>query len=119
MWMSSHAPTVTRSSEVFGQVLEDHILCQIMTSGRYFVAFYGTMQNTKETYVIDMIDVFDRSNGEKVRRLDCKPSKPDILRIVEELGVFLLSYPGVLTIEVVSQFNLKDSGENPVRKHRI
>ena len=30
------------------------------------------------------------------------PAKPDILRIVEELGVFLLSYPGLLSLEIVS-----------------
>ena len=37
-----------------------------------------------------------------MRRLDSMPAKPDILRIVEELGVFLLSYPGLLSLEIVS-----------------
>ena len=101
-WLNTNAPTVIRSDKVFGQTLENHVLCQIMTSGRYFAAFYGTICKSKENYEIDIIDIFDRSSGERVRRLDSMPAKPDILRIVEELGVFLLSYPGLLSLEIVS-----------------
>ena len=78
------------------------MLCQIMTSGRYFAAFYGTICKSKENYEIDIIDIFDRSSGERVHRLDKMPARPDILRIVEELGVLLVTYPGLLTLEIVS-----------------
>ena len=101
-WLNTNAPTVIRSDKVFGQTLENHVLCQIMTSGRYFAAFYGTICKSKENYEIDIIDIFDRSSRRRVRRLDSMPAKPDILRIVEELGVFLLSYPGLLSLEIVS-----------------
>ena len=38
----------------------------------------------------------------RVRRLDNLLAKPDLFRIVEELGLFLLSYPGFLMVELVS-----------------
>jgi hypothetical protein len=39
--------------------------------------------------------------GVRVRRLDNLLAKPDIVRIVEELDLFLLSYPGFLMVEMV------------------
>jgi len=100
-WNNSHPATITRSNEVYGRVRESRVLCQIFTSGRYFVAVYGAPTNTKETHVIDVIDIFDRSTGEVVRTIDKVTGKPDIFRIVDELGFFLVSYPGQFNIQMV------------------
>jgi hypothetical protein len=45
-----------------------------------------------------MIDGIDWG---RLRRLDNLLAKPDIFRIVEELDLFLLSYPGLIMVELV------------------
>ena len=61
-----------------------------------------------------IIDVFDRATHTKgwqnhfsnylnlflVRRLSELHGKPDIVRVVSELGIVLLSYPSLLMVEV-------------------
>ena len=64
-----------------------------------------------------IIDVFDRATQTKgwneqflssssteifiVRRLSELHGKPDIVRVVSELGIVLLSYPSLLMVEVL------------------
>ena len=66
-----------------------------------------------------IIDVFDRATHTKgcddnkflqffklnfpVRRLSELHGKPDIVRVVSELGIVLLSYPSLLMVEVLLQ----------------
>jgi hypothetical protein len=45
--------------------------------------------------------LYERLRWVRVRRLDNLLAKPDIVRIVEELDLFLLSYPGFLMVEMV------------------
>jgi hypothetical protein len=40
-----------------------------------------------------------------VRRLDNLLAKPDLFRIVEDVGLFLISYPGFLMVELVRFYN--------------
>ncbi len=50
--------------------------------------------------------LYERSRWVRVRRLDNLLAKPDIVRIVEELDLFLLSYPGFLMVEMVRMVHI-------------
>ena len=84
-------------------------------SGRYFLSFWGPMKTDSKHQKDYIIDIFDRSTQTKgqyttmkqlllnlfpVRRLSELHGKPDIVRVVSELGIVLLSYPSLLMVEV-------------------
>merc|ERR1719318_215649 len=101
VWLSAHSPAVSRTSHVFGELEEQHFLYHIMSTGRYFLSFWGPMKTDSKHQKDYIIDIFDRSTQTKVRRLSELHGKPDIVRVVSELGVVLLSYPSLLMVEVV------------------
>jgi len=101
IWKSTHKPNVTRSPKIFGQLVEKHVPVQIVTSGKYFAAFYMNQEPEKAEPYVDIVDVFDRSTDLRVLRLDV-PAKPDNFRIVDQLKLFLMSYPKQLKVEIVS-----------------
>jgi len=101
VWLSAHSPSVSRTSHVFGELEEQHFLYHIMSTGRYFLSFWGPMKTDSKHQKDYIIDVFDRATHTKVRRLSELHGKPDIVRVVSELGIVLLSYPSLLMVEVV------------------
>ena len=48
-----------------------------------------------------IVNIFDRTNGSLVRRLTDLHGKPDLVRVVDDLGLVLLSYPSYLMVELV------------------
>ena len=86
--------------------------------GRYFLSFWGPMKTDSKHQKDYIIDVFDRATHTKgwqnhfsnylnlflVRRLSELHGKPDIVRVVSELGIVLLSYPSLLMVEVLCWF---------------
>jgi len=101
VWMSAHSPNISRTNHVFGELEENHFLYHIISTGRYFLSFWSPMKTDTKTQRDYIIDVFDRSNLMKVRRLTDLHGKPDIVRVVSEIGLVLLSYPGLLMVEMV------------------
>ena len=117
-WMSAHSPNISRTNHVFGELEEEHFLYHIISTGRHFLSFWGPMKTDTKTQRDYIIDVFDRTTHTKgtidnstflillnmifsVRRLTDLHGKPDIVRVVSELGLVLLSYPGLLMVELV------------------
>jgi hypothetical protein len=100
-WLSNHSPSISRTSHVFGELEEQHFLYHIMSTGRHFLSFWGPMKTDSKHQKDYIIDVFDRSTLTKVRRLSDLHGKPDIVRVVSELGLLLLSYPSLLMVELV------------------
>eukprot|EP00088_Acartia_fossae_P024567 TRINITY_DN2549_c0_g1_i3.p1 TRINITY_DN2549_c0_g1~~TRINITY_DN2549_c0_g1_i3.p1 ORF type:complete len:713 (-),score=154.45 TRINITY_DN2549_c0_g1_i3:230-2368(-) len=107
IWKSSHTANVTRTPRLFGNLVDHHTLVQIITSGKYFVGFYMNLRIPKEkvkykdAYVVDIVDIYDRATEERVRRLNVT-TKPDTFRIIDEIKLFLVSYPNVLAVQLVS-----------------
>merc|ERR1719336_1405342 len=101
VWLSAHSPAVSRTSHVFGELEEEHFLYHIISTGRHFLSFWGPMKTDTKTQRDYIIDVFDRTTLTKVRRLTDLHGKPDIVRVVSEMGLVLLSYPGLLMVELV------------------
>jgi len=100
-WMSAHSPNISRTNHVFGELEEEHFLYHIISTGRHFLSFWGPMKTDNKTQRDYIIDVFDRTTLTKVRRLTDLHGKPDIVRVVSEMGLVLLSYPGLLMVELV------------------
>jgi hypothetical protein len=40
IWKSTHKTNVSRTPRLFGNLVEGHSLIQIVTSGKYFAAYY-------------------------------------------------------------------------------
>eukprot|EP00090_Calanus_glacialis_P019394 TRINITY_DN29800_c0_g1_i1.p1 TRINITY_DN29800_c0_g1~~TRINITY_DN29800_c0_g1_i1.p1 ORF type:complete len:700 (-),score=207.27 TRINITY_DN29800_c0_g1_i1:116-2101(-) len=100
-WMSAHSPNISRTNHVFGELEEEHFLYHIISTGRHFLSFWGPMKTDTKTQRDYIIDVFDRTTLTKVKRLTDLHGKPDIVRVVSEIGLVLLSYPGLLMVELV------------------
>ena len=95
-----------------------NILLSFCLPGRYFLSFWGPMKTDSKHQKDYIIDVFDRATHTKgwqnqffnhlnlflVRRLSELHGKPDIVRVVSELGIVLLSYPSLLMVEVLCWF---------------
>ena len=63
-----------------------HFLYHIQSTGRYFLAFWGPMKTENRSAKDYIVNIFDRSSGALVRRLTDLHGKPDLVRVVDDLG---------------------------------
>jgi hypothetical protein len=54
-------------------------------------------------FKLHILDWFTFIVESRVRRLDV-PTKPDTFRFIDDINIFLISYPNILDIEIVSTF---------------
>jgi len=97
------SPNITRTHDVFGEFEEEHLLYHIISTGRHFLSFWGPMKTDSKSNGDYFIDVFDRTNLCKVKRISDLHGKPDIVRVVSEIGLILLTYSGqsLLLVELI------------------
>ena len=100
-WISASSPSIARTNRVFGVFEEEHFLYQIISTGRHFLSFWGPMKTEPKIQRDYIIDVFDREDNRKVKRISELQGKPDIVRVVSELQLLLVSYAGLLMVETV------------------
>ena len=55
--------------QVYGQVVPGHIVSQIQTSGRYFVAFYGTLNQATKVNLLNMTEKLNFTEGNLKSRM--------------------------------------------------
>ena len=107
-----------RTHHVYGQVEEDHFLYHVVTSGRHLLSFWGPIKTedsrANKEYLIDVYDRQTLSKGARktsanlkiffpflVKRLVASHGKPDIVRVVSDINMILISYPGFLMVEII------------------
>merc|ERR1719369_902496 len=113
IWLSNQPPTVTRNSDIYNVYEDMHFLYHIQSTGRYFLAFWGPMKTENRSAKDYIVNIFDRSSGALVRRLTDLHGKPDLVRVVDDLGLVLLSYTSYLMVELVRLSEAEQLSDTP------
>lgn len=101
IWLSDQPPTVTRNSDIYNVNEKLHFLYHIQSTGKYFLAFWGPMKTDSRSSKDYIVNIFDRVTGQLVKKLTNLHGKPDLVRVVDDLDLVLLSYPSYLMVELV------------------
>jgi len=101
IWLSDQHPTVTRNSDIYNVNEKLHFLYHIQSTGKYFLAFWGPMKTDSRSSKDYIVNIFDRVTGQLVKKLTDLTGKPDLVRVIDDLDLVLLSFPSFLQVELV------------------